>query len=141
MYFKLSQDIRNDCLTAIVSSLGSAGVIEFYSGSLPATVGAETTSQTLIATCALSSVAGVVSAGTLTFNTITDDLATDATGVIAFGRAKDSSGAFVFDGDAGNSAIVNAVETCTAVFIFNSTSALAGGVTRLVSGSITTGNK
>lgn len=87
--------LRTARANAIVSAIGASGKIRFYSGSRPATGGAETT---VLAECALSATAGTVSNGVLTFNAITNDAAIDATGTVSWFRIMTSANAAQVDG-------------------------------------------
>lgn len=87
--------LRSSRSNAIVTAIGTSGKIRFYSGTRPATGGAETT---LLAECALSATAGTVSNGVLTFNAITNDAAIDATGVVSWFRVMTSANAAQVDG-------------------------------------------
>lgn len=136
MSLKLPIPIRNDRLTVIKAAIDAgsgAGEVHFYTTPLPTTTGAAITTQTLLATCALSDPCGSVSNAVLTFDVIADDLAADATGTVAFGRIVDSAGNFVADGDAG-------IAGSGAVFIFNTLSFIAGGAVRITGAAITEGN-
>jgi len=136
MSLKLPLSIRNARLADIKNPIDAgsgAGEIRFYTLPLPATTGAAITSQTLLATCALSDPCGTISNAVLSFDVISDDLAADATGTVAFGRFVDSDGNFVADGDVGLSG-------SDAVFIFNTLSFVAGGAVQITSAAITEGN-
>lgn len=92
--------LRNAQLDEIPSAIGASGKIRIYSGSRPATGGAETT---VIAELALSATsAPAASGGVLTFNAISDD--TNATGGTAtWFRVLTSANGAVIDGDVGTS--------------------------------------
>lgn len=100
---KLTTAVRDDMLDLIVAAIGSNGLIDIYTGPKPAGPATAITTQTKLATLALSATAGVVSSGVLTFNTISDDIDVDADGTAAWYRAKTSGGAGVVDGTVGTS--------------------------------------
>ena len=134
--FRLTTATRTARASALKNQidLGSgAGSIRFYAGTKPATVNTAISGQTLLATCVLSDPCATVSNGVISFSAISDDLAIDATGTISFGLIVDSDGNVIGDGTAG-------VAGSGAAFIFNTVSAVAGGICRLVSAVITEGN-
>jgi len=92
--------LRNNQLDEITGQIGASGNIAIFSGTRPATGGAETT---LIAELALSATAAAAaSGGVLTFNAISDD--TNAVGGTAsWFRVRTSADAAVIDGDVGTS--------------------------------------
>jgi len=125
--------LRNARAQTIIDAIDAgtgAGEINFYDGTKPATGGAVTN---LIGTCTLSDPCATISNGVLTFDTISDDVAADATGVITWCRIVDSDSNTVIDMDCGEGGSGAAV-------IFNTTSAQAGGVITILSGSLTEGN-
>jgi hypothetical protein len=67
------------------------GYIEFYTAPQPS-AGAAITTQILIGTCDLSKPSGSISDAVLTLATVSDDLAADASGDIAWARFKAGSG-------------------------------------------------
>lgn len=100
-----STTIRNARQTVIGTNIdGGAGpgLLRLYDAPKPAT-GAAITTQTLLATLTHSdpSVASV-SAGLLTFDTITDDSSADASGECVWARSVDSTGTFCADWDVGD---------------------------------------
>ena len=133
MNIKLSLAARNAMGQALVTEMGTGAVVNFYSGSIPSTTGGAITSQTLIATCALSSVAGSVSAGAVTFSAVSDDISADATATIGFGRILNGSGAFFMDADAG-------ISSSSPFWTFNTTGALQGGLVRINSAVLNINN-
>ena len=149
MSFKLAATIRNARSTAILTATDAqtaAGAIHFYSLPLPATTGAAITTQTVLATCALSKPSGAVANAALTFNTISNDLAAAATGAIAFGRLVDGAGNFIADGDAGVSDghggyMINGVASSVRpAFLFNTVNTVAGGTVQITNIVINEGN-
>jgi len=136
MSIGFSTALRNSRLTQIVNALdtgaGSSAYIEFYGATRPAT-GVAIVAQVLVGTCTLSKPSGTVAAGVLTFDTIGDDIAADATEVITWCRFFDTDGNFVADMGCGTSASGQEI-------IFNTTSAIAGGTISITSGLLTEGN-
>lgn len=135
MAIALSVATRNARLQCIINQLdaaSTAGKLLFYTGPRPAS-GAAITTQTLLGTCELSKPSGSVAAGVLTFNPISDDVAADADGEIAWVRALNGDLAWVLDMDAG-------IANSGATMIFNTTITRAGGVIQVLSGSFTEGN-
>ena len=145
MTVKLSTTARNNRITVIKTLLdagSTAGSVKFYTEPMPSACEAITT-QTLIATCILSKPCGTASGGTLTFDTIADDIVIDNTGIIAFGRFLDSDNNVVADIDAGMLVIVDGTPTLQpagAGIIFNQTHAIAGGVAHVISAVLTDNN-
>ncbi|MGZ4954142.1 MAG: hypothetical protein ACXV8Q_03430 [Methylobacter sp.] len=136
MNIKLATALRSSRATQIKNALDAdtnPGFIEFYTAPQPTTGGAAITTQTKIATCTLSKPSGTVSNGVLTFAAIANDLAADASGDIAWARFKDGAGNWVLDGDCGASG-------SGAMVIFNTVTAIMGGLVEVLSGSITEGN-
>ena len=83
----------NDIRTALnAGGVGNPATIGIYSGAKPTRPDVAITSQTLLGTVTCSDDCGVVALvdgiPTLTFNSITADMAADATGVAAWGRVK-----------------------------------------------------
>lgn len=134
MSLSVKTDIRNNWLDTIANAIDAGtgpGVLEFYDGSRPATGGTETT---LLGTVTCSEpCAPAATNGELTFNSFVDDDNTAADGVATWARFKDSGGNFVADVDVGESG-------SGADIILNSTNITAGGILRVNSGTITTGN-
>ena len=130
----LNETIRNARLNVIRDAIdagGSAGVLEIYSGSRPATGGAATT---LLGTLTFSDpCAPDASGGELTFNSITEDSSADASGTASWARITDGDGTFVMDmavGESGSGAQI----------ILNTVTIVEGGPIRVTSGSIVEGN-
>lgn len=90
---------RNAWLDAVTSAIGSSGLLRIYAGTPPANVAAALSSNTLLATCPLSSVfAPAASGGVLTANAITSDSSADATGTATFFRLLTSGGTAIVQG-------------------------------------------
>ena len=119
----LSTAAKNGVLT-VINDLLNAGsgpaTIKIYTGTKPAGPDTAITSQTLLGTLTCSDPAGSVSSGSLTFGSITQDSAADATGVATWARLADSNGTAVLD--------VDVTTTGSGGFIqMNTTSIVLGG--------------
>ena len=139
MGLNFSETIRNARLQAVITELdtGDDGVLptaymEFYDNPRPS-AGAAITTETLIGTVAFSEPSGTISAGVLTFDTITDDLLADADADIGWARAYDSGGVWQMDMGCG---LVGSGQE----ILFNTLTARIGGVIKILSGSFTEGN-
>ena len=98
----LSTAAADAVLTAINDQLNGgsgAATIKIYTGTKPAGPGTAITTQVLLGTLTCSDPAGSVASGTLTFGTITQDSAADATGTATWARIADSAGTAVIDID------------------------------------------
>lgn len=136
MIIHLSTAVRNARLTVLINAIdanASPGYIEFYTATQPATGGADITTQTLLGTCVLSKPSGTVSTGELIFAAIADDAVADNSGDLAWARFYDGAGTWIMDADCGDSG-------STALIKFNLVGVLAGGVIKILSGSLTDGN-
>lgn len=120
--------LRNAQLDEITTAVGSNGLLRVFSGTRPATGGAETT---LLASLACSATfAPAASGGVLTINAIADDTNADASGTPTWARFATSGSAAVVDMSAG----VGSGE-------FNIDQAIvAGGTVSVSSATITAGN-
>ena len=132
--FRLLASLRNAHLNAIRDAVdaGSAGgKIKFYSGTQPANADAGLSSNTLLGTLTFSGTsASNASAGVLTFSTITEDSAADATNTATWARITDSDDNTVFDCDVGESG-------SGATLIINNASVTTGGPVRISSFTLT----
>ena len=70
-------------------------IIEFYTGTIPTALGDTLTTQVKLGTLTCSDPAATQTAGVITFNTIAQDSAADASGTAAWAYIKDGSGAIV----------------------------------------------
>lgn len=98
----LSNAAANNVLTAINDLFnGGAGAatIKIYNGTKPAGPDTAVSSQTLLATLTASDPAGSVATRALTFGSVTQDSAADATGTASWARIADSDGVAVADID------------------------------------------
>lgn len=120
---------RNNMLDEITTAIGASGLLRIYSGTRPATGGAETTQ---LAQLALSATAApAASGGVLTLSAISDDTSADATGTASWARLCTSAGAAVVDMN---------VSTSGSDLNFDSVSFVAGGTVSVTSFTITAGN-
>jgi len=133
MPLKFSSTLRNARATAIINAIDAGGVgsIELYSGFQPATGGVITT-QTLLATAQFFTPCGSATAGTLTFNAISNAAAI-ANGFIEWARILNGSGQFVMDLDCGDA-------SSNAALRFADLETKEGGSVIIASASITEGN-
>lgn len=106
--------------------------VEFYTGTIPSTLGDTLTTQVKLGTLTCSDPAATQTAGVITFSTITQDSAADATGTAAWAYIKDGTGA-----------IVNAVDVTNAagdgLIKLNTTSIVTGGPIAVTSLAFTVG--
>lgn len=123
---------RNVMLDALVArmNLGSgSATMKFYSGSQPANGDAALAGNTLLGTLTFGDPAAPAAvAGVVTFDTIIEDSAADATNTATWVRIEDSDGNKVFDGD---------VNTTGAMININTTAIVTGGPIRVNSFTIT----
>lgn len=118
-----------DEITALLDAGSGAGKLRIYSGSRPATGGAETT---VLAELPLSDpAAGAAAAAALTLSAITADSSANNTGTATWFRLMDSDNNAVIDGDVGTSG---------SDLNLNSTSITAGGTVSVTSFVISAGN-
>lgn len=127
-----SNAARNAQLNAIrdlIDAGAAGGTINIYNGTQPATGETALSGNTLLATLIFSTTSAPNAvAGVLTFSTITEDSAADATGTATFARLRDSNGVDVIDMDVGVAA---------ASIILNTVSIVAAGAVRMTSGTLT----
>lgn len=124
------RDAMGDLILAALNAGSGAGVIKFYTGTQPAGPGTAVTSQTLLGTLTFSDPAGATSGGVITFDTITQDAAADASGTATWVRLTDSTGAAVIDGDVTTNAGTGFVK-------MNTTSVIEGGPIQIASATLT----
>lgn len=121
--------LRNNQLDEITALAGASALLKIFSGTRPATGGAETTKlseQVCNATFAPAATGGV-----LTLNAIADDTSADATGTASWFRIESTVPTHVTDGD---------VAVSGADLNFDSISFVAGGTVAISSFTITAGN-
>lgn len=133
MTIGLHATLRNNRLDQITSRAGANAILRIYSGSRPATGGAETTILAQL-TCN-STFAPAASGGVLTLNAITSDTSANATGTATWFRIYASDGTtIVMDGS------VSTVAAGTGDLQLDDTSIVLGGTVAISSGSFTEGN-
>ena len=121
--------LRSNQLDEITALAGGSALLKIFSGSRPATGGAETTQ--LAELVCNATFAAAASGGVLTLNAIADDTAADATGTASWFRIESSGATHVMDGD---------VSTSGADLNFDSVSFVADGTVSVTSFVITAGN-
>lgn len=121
--------LRNLQLDGITTQVGASGLLRIYSGTRPATGGAETTVLAEL-TCN-ATFAPAASGGVLTLNAITADSSANATGTATWFRILTSGAVAKIDGDVGTSG---------SDLNLNSTSITTGGTVSITSFTITAGN-
>lgn len=122
MTIGIADSIRTTRMTDISTAIDAGagvGTIKIYDGVRPAKGGTVTT---LLATLTFSDpCAASVTAGVLTFDTITDDTSADASGTATWGRIEDSNSTFVIDCSVGGPASGEDVELNSAVIASGAT--------------------
>jgi hypothetical protein len=121
--------LRNNRLDEITARAGASALLKVFSGTRPATGGAETTK--LSEQVCNATFAPAASGGTLTLNAIADDTSADATGTASWFRIESSAAVHVMDGD---------VAVSGADLNFDSISFVVGGTVSVTSFVITGGN-
>lgn len=121
--------LRNARLDAITTRAGGNAILRIYSGSRPATGGAETTILAEL-TCN-ATFAPAASGGVLTLNAITADSSANNTGTATWFRIQSSGAVHVLDGDVG---------TAGSDMNLSTTSIVAGATVSITSATITAGN-
>jgi hypothetical protein len=122
--------LRNNQLDEITGLAGASALLRVFSGTRPATGGAETTK--LAELVCNATFAAAAAAGVLTLNAIANDTSADATGTATWFRITDSAGTTqIMDGD---------VATSGSDLNFDSISFVAGGVVAVSSFTVTAGN-
>jgi hypothetical protein len=121
--------LRNNQLDEITGLAGASALLKVFSGTRPATGGAETTK--LSEQVCNATFAAAASGGVLTLNAIADDTSADATGTASWFRIESSGAVHVMDGNvAASGSDLN----------FDSISFVAGGTVAISSFTITAGN-
>lgn len=107
--------------------------IKFYTGAMPANGPSDAvTTQTLLGTTTCAQPLGSEAGGVLTFGTITQDSAADATGTAAWARLVDGNGVARADFDVSDNAGTGIVKVNTVTFV-------AGGPIQITSFTLTMG--
>jgi hypothetical protein len=137
MYLKLISSARSAMALALISALDAEVgpcTISFYTGAYPALVSTAVTTQTLLGTLTCSDpVATDNGSGVITFATITQDSAADASGTAAWARIRAGAGGAIMDVD------VSSVAAGTGVIQLNTTNIVAGGPIAMTGFTITMG--
>lgn len=132
MTFRVAVAARNAGLDAIFDRANAGagpGVVEYRTGSQPATADTAATGTVLVTFTLADPAFSAASAGVKDLDADPDISATAAaTGTVGWARCKDSDGVTVFDGSVGTSATD---------FIINSTSITSGQTVNLTLGSVT----
>ena len=132
---RLKVGLRNAIAQLIIDAFDAGsgpGTIEFYDGSMPAGPATAVTSQVLLGVLTCSDPSASASGGVLTFASVTQDSAADASGTATWARVKDSTGSAVADFDVTNEAGTGAIKV-------NTTTIYAGGPIQMTSFTITMG--
>jgi hypothetical protein len=130
---RIATATRNAALDAITTALGSAGTIKIYTGSQPANANTALGAQTLLGTLTFSNpAAGAAASGVLTFSSVTQDSAADATGTATWARIASSGGTTVFDCDVGGTN-----ESTTGTIQLNTSAIVIGGPISISSFTLT----
>jgi hypothetical protein len=123
---------RNALADALTTYAGSGALLKIFSGSRPATGGAETTKLAQLTFS--GAIAAAASGGVLTLNIPASDTSADATGTASWARITKSDGTTVVT-DMTVSATGGGGD-----LQLDSTSITLGGTVAITSGSITVGN-
>jgi hypothetical protein len=121
--------LRSNQLDEITGLAGASATLKIFSGTRPATGGAETTKLADL-TCN-ATFAAAASAGVLTLNAIASDTSANATGTASWFRIESTVPTHVMDGN---------VSTSGSDLNFDSISFVAGGTVAISSFTITAGN-
>lgn len=116
MIIKLLEADRSALATALLAQWDAASgpcTVEVYDGAQPAGPATAVTTQIKLGTLTCSDPLGSVATGVLTFGTITQDAAADASGTAAWGRLKDGAGVARFDFDVTDTAGVGVLKLNT----------------------------
>ena len=134
MAVRFSDALRQARALAIIAQIDAGttgGKIDLYEGSIPTTAGG-TPAGNKLGTLTLQTTSATAANGVITFNSITDDTAADASGTVGFARVSSTAAtnAFVMDVQAG---VGQAITMSDYVVV-------AGGVLKITSLVITEGN-
>lgn len=132
MAFGFPALVRNALLDALTTYAGSGAILKIFSGSRPATGGAETTKLAQLTFS--GNIAGAAASGVLTLNIPPSDTSADATGTASWARITKADGTTV---------VCDMSVTATGGggdLQLDSTSITLGGTVAITSGTITAGN-
>lgn len=132
MTIGLNSTLRNTRLDAITTRAGASALLRIYSGTRPATGGAETTLLAQL-TCN-ATFAPAASGGVLTLNSIASQTSAANTGTATWFRIQSSGGNHVLDGS------VSTISAGTGDLQLDDTAIVAGGTVAVSSASFTEGN-
>lgn len=132
MILRLSPALRGAIANLWISYFGAGAVIEFYTGAIPTNLNDALTTQVKLGTLTCSDPAATQTAGVITFSSITQDSAADASGTAAWAFIKDSTGAVVNAVDVTNTAGDGLIKV-------NTTTVVAGGPIAITSLTLTVG--
>jgi hypothetical protein len=121
--------LRNNQLDEITGLAGASATLKIFSGTRPATGGAETTK--LADLVCNATFAAAATGGVLTLNAIASDTSANATGTASWFRIESTVPTHVMDGD---------VAVSGADLNFDSISFVAGGTVAISSFTVTAGN-
>lgn len=128
---KYSAVLKANLLAGIATSIGTSGLMRWYSGTQPTNPDTALSGNTMLASLALSSTSGTVSGGVWTANAITTESSADNTGTATFGSFLTSGATRHIDFSIGTSG---------ADLNLNTTSIVAGAAASCTSATITNGN-
>ncbi len=133
MTIGMAATLRNNMLNQITSRAGANAILRIYSGSRPATGGAETTILAQL-TCNATFAPGA-SGGVLTLNAISSDTSANATGTATWFRIYASDGTtHVLDGT------VSTIAAGTGDLQLDDVNIVLGGTVAITSATFTAGN-
>lgn len=133
MALGFSTTLRNNILDEITALAGGSAILRVYSGTQPATGGAETTILAQL-TCN-ATFAAAASSGVLTLNAISSDTSANATGTATWFRIYQSDGTtHVMDGT------VSTTAAGTGDLQLDDTAIVLGGTVAISSATFTAGN-
>jgi hypothetical protein len=138
MYLKIIPSYRSAMALAFIAAADAAAgpcTIEFYdnTGAIPALPSTAITNQVKIGTLTGSDPVATDTAGVITFGTITQDGAADASGTAAWARIKDGAGVAFMDVD------VSSIAVGTGVIQLNTVTIVQGGPIALTGFTLTIG--
>jgi hypothetical protein len=132
MAFGFPVPVRNALLDALTTYAASGAILKIFSGSRPATGGAETTKLAQLTFS--GNIAAAAASGILTLNIPPSDTSADATGTASWARITKADGTTVVT-DMSVSATGGGGD-----LQLDSTSITLGGTVAITAGSITAGN-
>lgn len=136
MSLQYTETHRTTCMDDLVTALGSTGYLFILTGAQPASV-ATVDTGTLLASLPLSSTAGTVTDGVLTFNAITSAAAAAAGTAGHFLLASSSNSATAMEANSTTRVIQGAIATTGSDLNFPSTSFTEGETIGISSFTIT----